>query len=172
MAGPGDEMAAAAAALGRLRASSADRERAVDALKAAFVQGRLAREEFDARIGQALTSRTYADLAAVTSDIPARLPGPRPAGRPGRARPRRPVGHAVKWGAYGFVTPAVVVAGFALGASSGSVAIMAIALLAFLYLAVWVPTSPDAGAGRVPAGSSRRGRPAPARLRGRGRPPR
>jgi Domain of unknown function (DUF1707) len=40
----------------------------IDVLKAAFVQGRLTRDEFDARVGRAFTSRTYADLAAVTAD--------------------------------------------------------------------------------------------------------
>ena len=39
MAGPGDEQAAATAGRGHLRASHADREQMIDALKAAFVQG-------------------------------------------------------------------------------------------------------------------------------------
>jgi hypothetical protein len=63
-----------AGAQGQLRTSRADRERAVDVLKAAFVQGRLAKDEFDLRVGQVLTSRTYADLAALTADVPSRLP--------------------------------------------------------------------------------------------------
>ena len=45
-----------------------DLEQVIDVLKAAFVQGRLTRDEFDARVGRAFTSRTYADLAAVTAD--------------------------------------------------------------------------------------------------------
>jgi Domain of unknown function (DUF1707) len=73
MAGPGDEMAAGAGGWGRLRASHADREQAIDVLKAAFVQGRLARDEFELRVGQVLASRTCADLAALTADIPAGL---------------------------------------------------------------------------------------------------
>jgi hypothetical protein len=56
-----------------LRASRADREQVIDVLKAAFVQGRLDQDEFDLRIGQALASRTYADLAVLTGDIPAPL---------------------------------------------------------------------------------------------------
>jgi DUF1707 SHOCT-like domain len=71
---------------GRLRASDADRERAVEALKAAFTQGRLTRDELDRRAGQALLARTYADLAAATANMPAR-PAPR---RPGPARPALP----------------------------------------------------------------------------------
>ncbi len=54
-----------------LRASDADREQVIDALKVAFVGGRLTKNKFDARVGLALTSRTYAELAAVTADIPA-----------------------------------------------------------------------------------------------------
>ena len=74
MAGPGDEIAAGAGGRGRLRASHADREQVIEVLKAAFVQGRLDRDEFDLRVGRALASRTYADLAALTADIiPARL---------------------------------------------------------------------------------------------------
>jgi predicted phage tail protein len=56
-----------------------DREQAISALKAAFVQGRLTSDEFDVRVGQALTSRTRAELAAITADIPAGPIGVRPA---------------------------------------------------------------------------------------------
>jgi hypothetical protein len=69
--GPEDHGTAAAGRRGPLRASQADREGVIDAVKAAFVAGRLTEEEFSDRIGQALASRTHADLAAVTADIPA-----------------------------------------------------------------------------------------------------
>jgi len=59
-----------AGALGRLRTSRADREQAIGVLKAAFVQGRLTKGEFDSRVGQVFASRTYADLDALTADIP------------------------------------------------------------------------------------------------------
>ena len=78
---PGAQAAAA-------RASSADRERVIELLKAAFVQDRLARDEFDARVGLALASRTYAELAAVTADLPAELIGALPRRPPARARGR------------------------------------------------------------------------------------
>jgi hypothetical protein len=42
-------------------------------LKAAFVQGRLTEDEFGARVDQVYASRTYAELAEVTDDIPAEL---------------------------------------------------------------------------------------------------
>jgi Domain of unknown function (DUF1707) len=71
MAGPGDEIAAGAGGRSHLRASHADREQVIDVLKAAFVQGRLPKAELDLRVGQVLASLTYADLAALTADIPA-----------------------------------------------------------------------------------------------------
>jgi hypothetical protein len=55
---------------GQLRTSHADRDQAINVLKAAFVQGRLTKHEFDLRVGQVLASRTYADLGALTADIP------------------------------------------------------------------------------------------------------
>jgi Domain of unknown function (DUF1707) len=54
---------------GRLRASDADREQVLDALKAAFVQGRLTKDELDTRAGHALTAWSNADLAALTADL-------------------------------------------------------------------------------------------------------
>src|SRR6266568_3835267 len=73
--GPGDEKAAGGPDRGQLRASHADRERVIAVLKAAFIQGRLTKDEFDSRVGRALGSRTCADLAALTADIPAGLTG-------------------------------------------------------------------------------------------------
>ena len=78
MTGPGDEMAAGAGGRGHLRASQADREQVIGTLKAAFVQGMLVKDEFDARTGQALAARTYAELDVLTADIPAGLTGSRP----------------------------------------------------------------------------------------------
>jgi hypothetical protein len=87
---PRDQMPAAC---GRdhLRACHADREQVIGVLKAAFVQGRLGRDEFDLRVGQALASRTYADLAALTADLPAGLVAAEPRYQPARARAPLPV---------------------------------------------------------------------------------
>lgn len=52
-------------------ASAADRERAIDVCKASYGEGRLTKDEFDARVHQITTSRTYGDLAVVISDLPA-----------------------------------------------------------------------------------------------------
>jgi membrane protein implicated in regulation of membrane protease activity len=66
-------------ALGQLRTSRADREQAIDVLKVAFVQGRLTKDEFDLRVGQVFASRTYADLGALTADIPGWVTSAQPA---------------------------------------------------------------------------------------------
>jgi uncharacterized membrane protein len=54
-----------------MRAASADRERAVDVLKAGFAEGRLTEEEYNDRMGRAYAARTYGELAALTADLPA-----------------------------------------------------------------------------------------------------
>lgn len=87
---PGDDMAAARAGRGRLRASHADREYVLDVLKAAFVQGRLTKDEFDMRVGQTFGSRTYAELAVLTADLPAGLVGAPPLRKPAQAQPPHP----------------------------------------------------------------------------------
>jgi hypothetical protein len=75
------------------------REQVIDLLKAAFVQDRLSKDEFDERVGRALTSRTRAELVAVTADIPAGLAGPRPPRPPARRSGRIPMNTAVTGGA-------------------------------------------------------------------------
>jgi hypothetical protein len=107
--GPADKKAAAVAR-GRLRAAHADREHVIGTLKAAFVQGRLTKDELDLRIGQTLAARTYADLARLTADVPAGLVAaapphntapPRktvPPHNPAPARARPPTHNAAKAG--------------------------------------------------------------------------
>lgn len=53
-----------------MRASDADRERAVDVLKAGFAEGRLSHEEYDQRVGAVYRSRTYGELTALVRDLP------------------------------------------------------------------------------------------------------
>jgi len=55
---------------GYLRASHADRERAVDVLKAGYAEGRLSKDEYDVRADRAFAARTLADLDAITADLP------------------------------------------------------------------------------------------------------
>jgi Domain of unknown function (DUF1707) len=135
MAGPGYENAAAAAGRGHLRASHADREQAIDALKAAFVQGRLTRDELDARVGQTLASHTFAELATVTVDIPAGLGRARPPRQP----PRQRVSNAVRWGISGLITPAVLAAAFAFVSVRGDMLYAGVAfVIAFVYFMSWL----------------------------------
>jgi Domain of unknown function (DUF1707) len=100
MARPADERAADAGGRTHLRASHADRDQAIDMLKTAFVQGRLAKGAFDLRVGQALVSRTHADLNALTADIPAgliRAPSPDPARKPASVPKPKAVQDAVRY---------------------------------------------------------------------------
>jgi uncharacterized protein DUF1707 len=60
-----------------LRASHDDRDRAVEMLRVAAGDGRITAEELDERVGAALTARTYGELAALVSDLPA-APGSLP----------------------------------------------------------------------------------------------
>jgi uncharacterized protein DUF1707 len=133
IAGPGGEKAAAAAGRGNLRASRADRRQAADVLKTAFVQGWLAKDEFDARIGQARASRTYAELAAVTADVPAGLDGVPP------PRWLLRMKNAVQWAVSGLVTPAIlaVAVAFASLRGEGRYEVGAF-LIAFVYFVFWL----------------------------------
>lgn len=135
VAGPGDDRTAAAARRGHMRASHADREQLTDVLKAAFVQGRLTKDEFDARIGQTFTAHTYAELAAVTADLPAGLAG----AQPPRQAPPRPGASVRTWGAAGLVTPAVVAVAFVFASLRGGGGLEAAALLiACGYFMLWL----------------------------------
>ena len=80
---------------GHLRACHADREQVIGVLKAAFIQGRLGKDELTARVGQALAARTYADLTSLAADLPAGLVVAQPSYQPARARAPLPVRAAV-----------------------------------------------------------------------------
>jgi hypothetical protein len=60
---------------GQMRSSAAEREHVIDILKTAFADGRLTQDEYEDRVGLALRPLTYADLAELTSDLPAGLQG-------------------------------------------------------------------------------------------------
>ena len=67
---------------GSLRVSHEDRDQVAEALRVAAGDGRLTGDELDERLERALTARTYDDLAALVTDLPAAgtaltpLPGP------------------------------------------------------------------------------------------------
>jgi uncharacterized protein DUF1707/uncharacterized protein DUF4190 len=52
-------------------AADADRERAIDVLKAGFAEGRLTRAEHDDRTARVYAARTYGELGALIADLPA-----------------------------------------------------------------------------------------------------
>jgi hypothetical protein len=51
-------------------ASHADRERAVDVLRAGYGEGRLEKGEFDRRVARAYAARTVGELALLVADLP------------------------------------------------------------------------------------------------------
>lgn len=61
-----------------LRVSHEERDQVVARLQTAAGDGRLTAEELDERVGSALTARTFGDLEALVSDLPA-VPGGAPA---------------------------------------------------------------------------------------------
>ena len=70
---PGDELAAGSAGGDRLLVSPFVREQVIRTLKAALAEGRLTEDEHDARVAQASASRSPAEVAALTADLPAGL---------------------------------------------------------------------------------------------------
>ncbi len=74
----------------RMLASVADRDRTIRILQASFVEGRLAIDEFEQRLGVAIAARDFRELLALTADLPARRSDRLPAHRvTPRAGPRR-----------------------------------------------------------------------------------
>lgn len=67
-------MAAYSPSAGSMLTSTAERDRAVDALRAAFVEGRLTQEEFTERVAAVHASRTFDQLAELLRDLPAAYP--------------------------------------------------------------------------------------------------
>jgi Domain of unknown function (DUF1707)/Domain of unknown function (DUF4190) len=83
----------------RALAADADRERAVDVLRAGFAEGRLTKGEHDDRVSRAYAARTYGELGLLVADLPAgpfgglaQYPGGPPPGTPGGLQPRGPGG--------------------------------------------------------------------------------
>ena len=132
MSGPGDQTSAAEGRNhGDLRASHADRERVIGTLKAAYVEGRLTEDELDARVGQVCVSQTYAELAAVTADIPAELTAARSRRDPWRAT-------KIAWRIeYAIFLPGIVAVLLLPGGPHTSVATVVI-LITVVYLIFWI----------------------------------
>ncbi|HEY3034133.1 MAG TPA: DUF1707 domain-containing protein [Streptosporangiaceae bacterium] len=159
---PGNEMAAAASR-GHLRASHADREQVIAVLKAAFVQGRLTMDELDARAGQTFAARTYADLAAVTVDLPPGLITAPPPGKPARARARPSLGKVVAGATLIGLPPTMVAATFLSGSEPLA---FASALVVVFFFMAWMVAGAQMlvnwhdkhSRGQLPPRRARRGR--------------
>ena len=77
---PGGEIAR-----NELRASHDDRDRVVEMLRVSAGDGRLTAEELDERLEQAMTARTYGELARLVADLPAAGPVMSPVTSPATA---------------------------------------------------------------------------------------
>jgi Domain of unknown function (DUF1707)/Domain of unknown function (DUF4190) len=55
---------------GKMRAADADRDRVVEFLNVAYSEGRLSKDEYDDRLENAFSARTYADLDQIVADLP------------------------------------------------------------------------------------------------------
>jgi hypothetical protein len=55
---------------GKIRAGDVDRDHIANALGTAYEQGRLSKDEYDARLEEAFAARTYGDLDLIVSDLP------------------------------------------------------------------------------------------------------
>ena len=71
-----------------MRAATADRERTLDVLKAAYGEGRLTDAEFDSRTARTMAAKYYGELAAIVADLPS---GPFAPQGPGYYPPAVPV---------------------------------------------------------------------------------
>jgi hypothetical protein len=101
-------------------ASTADRERAVDVLRAGYAEGRLGKREFEQRVARAYAARTQAELSGLVADLPQ---GPVPA-PPSYAPPVA--------GAYGVVRPPVP-ASLAGTTNGKAVAAMVLGVLSMVF---------------------------------------
>lgn len=73
---------------GRMRISDADRRHIVDTLSRHFADGRLDNDEFEERLGRAMSAKTRGDLAGLLDDLPPLEPVDPPR-RPRRHGPPR-----------------------------------------------------------------------------------
>lgn len=77
----------------QMRASDADRERVVERLRAALNEGRLDLGEYDERMQQAYSAKTYGDLDGLLTDLPV---GPHPVAAAAAVEPK-PKNPTAEW---------------------------------------------------------------------------
>ena len=108
---PWDQIAECMTSRDRIRAADADRERVIDTLETAFVEGRLAQDEYSAYANRALASLTYGELAAITVRVPPRQSEPPPR-RTARTDLDRIDKKSLAWGMFLILMPATLGTGF------------------------------------------------------------
>lgn len=146
------------AGYGRPGVAHADYEQVIEVLKTAFVQGRLTRDEFGARVGQAFTSQTHAELAEVTADLPAGLIGARPPNQRARTRPRPRLSMSavISAGAFGMIAAlAVMMVGIATDSAitvliaAASIAIVGALAFGAMMVGAWLGNARQPGEERA-----------------------
>jgi len=85
-----------------MRAADADRERAIDVLRAGYAEGRLTKAEYEYRMARVYAARTYGELGALTADLPT--------GSFGYPAPYQSVGYPPRQPVRTTVSPAAVMA--------------------------------------------------------------
>lgn len=109
------------------RASDADRDRVAALLREAHAEGRLDVDELSERLDATYASRTYAELAALTQDLPLSGERPRPAPAPVPAAAARPPARRADrdlrgaWAAWGVAVSVNVVIWLLVAITSGPV---------------------------------------------------
>ena len=144
--GPWDTTRAGTPGRNGFLASDADRERAIDLLKTAFVDGVLTRDELAVRTGHTLKARTYGQLAVITGDLAARARKPAKPAKPARqVKPAKPAPArrrlnktVVAWSA------CAIVLSLALGATFLSYYGGFVVMLLFTFIATVVLSKPPA----------------------------
>jgi uncharacterized protein DUF1707/uncharacterized protein DUF4190 len=89
-----------------MRAADTDRDRVVELLNVAYSQGRLSKDEYDGRLENAFSARTYGDLDQIVADLPA---------APGTAAPTTAVSPVAKTNGLAIASLACGLAQFVFG---------------------------------------------------------
>jgi Domain of unknown function (DUF1707)/Domain of unknown function (DUF4190) len=89
-----------------MRAADTDRDRVVELLNVAYSQGRLSKDEYDGRLENAFSARTYGDLDQIVADLPA---------APGTAAPMTAVSPVAKTNGLAIASLACGLAQFVFG---------------------------------------------------------
>lgn len=106
---------------GKTRAADADRDHVAGLLATAYSEGRLSKDEYDARLEAAFSARTYADLDLVVNDVPARASPAGPGARTNTGEQGAGLalaGLVLGWGAV-ILAVALIAVGLAVAAAAG-----------------------------------------------------